>query len=235
MVLENILCRNKKIGLGLFYKGADNGFNPQQSRDDHGQWTRIGGLGRRLRVNDRRPSVVGAIDNEEALKDIKGNWPYGTSRKEMAESVFDSRAEKEDRIVVMRDGEDKIKSVMTLNDKQEPGYMWVNILATRDEGKGQGREMLVRAAREAANKNLALKLIATPEARRFYQRVGMRGRASTFTFTKSDCKDISKVIKNVVDKLNSVLPEDEPKSGVFTVPKRDRAEKTLQSQMYKGF
>lgn len=169
--------------------------------------------------------AVSPTKSKKYLVEIKSSWPEKTDRREMAESVFDERAELDDEIHVAKDSSGGTVAVMTLDDDEEEGVVWLNILATRQ--KGYGRFMIKRAAEKAAEKGLGLKLIATEKAKSFYRKIGMRGTSNTFIFTQDDCKNISRVLKSdIIDKFNSVSADDEPDDGVFCVP-RKKATKIL--------
>jgi uracil-DNA glycosylase family 4 len=80
-------------------------------------------------------------------------------------------------------------------------YMYVEYLAAHPKvvlgevpAKGVGTQLLMHVAQQAAARGLGVKLTATPLSQGFYERLGMKLKEETATWTKDQAKQVAKLI-----------------------------------------
>jgi len=96
------------------------------------------------------------------------------------------------------------------------GYMYVEYLAAHPDvvsgkisAKGVGTQLLMHVAQQAAERDLGVKLVATPLSQGFYERLGMKVKGDTATWTKEQAKQVASLVPKLRSAFTKAASEDQ--------------------------
>lgn len=196
-------------------------YSEDQPRDEGGRWSSSGGGGtatKEPKDESKSPYEI-SFGIRVAISNNPEAWPgkrgeYATSAS--AEIELGALGH------VVKDG-DRIVGVSASYDQgRESGgnERYIQFMATaKDAPPGSGKRIFVKHLEEAAKSDSWIRLLADPKARGFWEHMGMelvpnQGRNRIFkSYQMSPDK-----VKQRLEELTVGKADDEPKSGIYTVP-----------------